>query len=185
MATKHFLTWVENQARILRSRLALRPLAPLDPFELAKNMCVDIIRPSEIPGLRPECLDQLLVKEFEAWSAGSLKLPSNDVVVVLNPTHAKTRERATLMEELSHIHLGHSPTQLIIVEGGPVFRTFKKSQETEAYWVGAAALVPKAALERAKSNDAQRQVVARFYGVSPDLVRFRENVTGLRLNAGV
>lgn len=185
MATKHFLTWVENQARILRSRLALRPLAPLDPFELAKNMCVDIIRPSEIPGLRPECLDQLLVKEFEAWSAGSLKLPSNDVVVVLNPTHAKTRERATLMEELSHIHLGHTPTQLIIIEGGPVFRTFKKSQETEAYWVGAAALVPKAALERAKSNDAQRQVVARFYGVSPDLVRFRENVTGVRLKLGV
>lgn len=185
MATKHFLTWVENQARILRSRLALRPLAPLDPFELAKNMCVDIIRPSEIPGLRPECLDQLLVKEFEAWSAGSLKLPSNDVVVVLNPTHAKTRERATLMEELSHIHLGHTPTQLIIIEGGPVFRTFKKSQETEAYWVGAAALVPQAALERAKSNDAQRQVVARFYGVSPDLVRFRENVTGVRLKLGV
>lgn len=185
MATKHFLTWVENQARILRSRLALRPLAPLDPFELAKNMRVDIIRPSEIPGLRPDCLDQLLVKEFEAWSAGSLKLPSNDVVVVLNPTHPKTRERATLMEELSHIHLGHTPTQLIIIEGGPVFRTFKKSQETEAYWVGAAALVPKAALERAKSNDAQRQVVARFYGVSPDLVRFRENVTGLRLKLGV
>ena len=165
----------------MRSHLSLAPLAPLDPFELAKSMRVKIFRPLEIPGLHSACLEQLLVKASDAWSAGSLKLPSNDVAVVLNPNHPKTRERATLMEELSHIHLGHTPTQLIIIEGGPVFRTFKKSQETEAYWVGAAALVPKAALERAKRNDAERQVVATFYGVSRDLVRFRENVTGLRL----
>lgn len=181
MATKHFLTWVENQARILRSRLSLAPLAPLDPFELAKDMRVEIFRPCEIPGLDSACLQQLLVAGSDAWSAGSLKLPSNDIAVVLNPNHPQTRERATLMEELSHIHLGHTPTQLIIIERGPVFRTFKKSQETEAYWVGAAALVPKAALERAKRNNAERQVVAKFYGVSRDLVRFRKNVTGLRL----
>jgi len=109
-------------------------------------------------------------------------MPDGDVVIVLNPNHPETRKHATLMEELSHIHLAHTPTQLIVIDGGPAFRSFKKTQETQAYWVGAAALVPRAALERAKRNKADRQVLAKYFGVSRDLVAFRENVTGVRLS---
>ena len=181
MGTKHFLIWVEKQAQVLRARLALSPLAVLNPFDLARQMNAKVISPSDISGLPAECLNQLLITDSDGWSAGSLKLPDVGVVIVLNPNHPETRKRATLMEELSHIYLNHTPTQLILTDGGPAFRSFKKSQETEAYWVGAAALVPRAALERAKRNRANRHVVAQFYGVSRDLVRFRENVTGLRL----
>jgi hypothetical protein len=181
MASKHFIDWVERQAQALRSRLSLRPLAVLDPFELARNMEADIILPSQIPGLDAACLKQLLRIDSDAWSAGSLRLPSGDVKIVLNPNHPDTRRRATLMEELTHVFLNHKPTQLIVVDGGPAFRSFKKTHETEAYWVGAAALVPKAALERAKRNHSDRRVVASYFRVSTDLVTFRENVTGLRL----
>jgi hypothetical protein len=86
------------------------------------------------------------------------------------------------MEELSHIYLKHTPTQLIIFDGGPAFRSFKKGQETEAYWVGAAALLPRNVLEFARANRIDRSSLAPRYGVSEALVKFREKVTSVALN---
>jgi hypothetical protein len=181
VAAKHFITWVERQAQALRRRLALAPLAALDPFRLASNMRAHVIAPAEIPGLDSNCLDQLLVADPDAWSAGSVRLPNDQIVIVLNPKHAATRKRATLMEELSHIHLRHNPTHLIVVNGGPAFRSFKKTQETQAYWVGAAALVPRQVLEFARTNRINKHELGTRYGVSDALVGFRENVTSIRL----
>jgi hypothetical protein len=86
------------------------------------------------------------------------------------------------MEELSHIYLGHTPTQLILIDGGPAIRTFKKSHETEAYWVGSAALLPRTILESARAGRISRDVLVGRYGVSSALVTFREKVTGIRLS---
>lgn len=137
--------------------------------------------PSEIPGLDASCLDQLLISDSDAWSAGSLRLPTGDVRIVLNPNHPDTRKSATLMEELSHIHLGHTPTQLILIDGGPAIRTFKKSYETEAYWVGSAALLPRPVLDFARVKRTTRDALAEQYGVSRALVTFRERVTGIKI----
>jgi hypothetical protein len=126
---------------------SLAPSSESNPIafqmSLARDMKARVITPSEICGLDAGCLNQLLVGDSDAWSAGSLRLPDGEVVVVLNPNHPATRKCATLMEELSHLHLGHRPTQLILIDGGPAFRSFKKSQETEAYWVGAARISSK------------------------------------------
>ena len=116
---------------------------------------------------------------LDAWSAGSLKLPNGGVRIVLNPNHPRTRKCATLMEELSHVHLGHTPTQLILIDGGPAIRTFKKSYETEAYWVGSAALLPRPVLEFARAKQTVKADLAEQYGVSRALVTFRERVTGI------
>jgi hypothetical protein len=181
VATEHFLRWVEGKAQALRKLLFLAPMAPLDPFELANKLSAKVVSPSDIPGLNSGCLHQLLMVDSDAWSAGSIHIPNGGVMVVLNPTHPQTRKRATLMEELSHLHLGHTPSKLIVVNGYLAFRSFKKSHETEAYWVGAAALVPRAALERARHNRSERRILASYFGVSRQLVSFRENVTGIRL----
>jgi len=181
VASKHFLAWVERQGQSLRRRLALAPLAKLDPFELAKVMGTIVMAPSEIPGLDPVCEMQLLTTDSDAWSAGSLKLPNGGVRIVLNPNHPRTRKCATLMEELSHVHLGHTPTQLILIDGGPAIRTFKKSYETEAYWVGSAALLPRPVLEFARAKQTVKADLAEQYGVSRALVTFRERVTGIKV----
>jgi Zn-dependent peptidase ImmA (M78 family) len=161
----------------------LTPLAPLDPFKLAEKMLATVVSPSDIPGLNSNCLHQLLMVDSDAWSAGSIRISQQGVMIILNPIHPDTRKRATLMEELSHIYLGHAPSKLTVVDGGLAFRSFKKTQETEAYWVGAAALVPRVALERARRNGSKRGLVANYFGVSVRLVSFRENVTGIRLPA--
>lgn len=181
MATKHFLGWVERQAGRMRARLGLAPLAVLEPQRLAEKLGAAVLSPSDVPGLPPEDLHQLLHEDARAWSAGSVRLPNGRLLIVLNPTHAETRRRATLMEELAHDFLGHTPSQLLTIGGFFAGRTFKKSQETEAYWVGAAALVPLAALTRAQVEATPREDVAWHRGVSTSLVAFRENVTGIRL----
>lgn len=180
MATIHFLGWVERRAGRLRGMLSLDPRAALDPFDLAPSLNATIIHLTDLDGLSREDAQQLLVADNESWSAGSIHLPGVRVGIMLNPTHALTRIRATVMEELAHIYLKHPPSQLITING-MAMRSFKKTHETQAYWVGAAALVPLAVLQHGQANGQRRNVVARDCGVSPQLVGFRENVTGIRL----
>ena len=181
MAKQDFIDWVERQGQTLRRKLALSPTQPLDPYKLATVMQVTVFTPYDIEGFSVSSIELLLGTASDGWSAGALWSPDGHAVVVMNPQHAQTRRHATLMEELSHIHLKHKPTKLIITESGIAMRDYSKSKETEAYWVGSAALVPKVILISAKNNGANRNMVASNCGVSGDLVRLRENVTGIHL----
>ena len=84
------------------------------------------------------------------------------------------------MEELAHIHLNHKPKTLRTVNG-LVLRDWKQSHETEAYWVGAAALVPRRVVKGAITRRMSVVQVAGACGVSTQLVEFREKVLSLRL----
>jgi IrrE N-terminal-like domain len=181
LATKHFLGWVERRAMCMRAKLSLSPRAPLNPYTLATVMEAIILTPTEIDGLSAEDHRQLVIADAKSWSAGSIHLPQGGVAILLNPTHSETRKNATLMEELSHIYLAHVPSQLIIVNGMAV-RSFKKTQETQAYWVGSAALIPLVVLQEAQLNQLSRMEIAHNCKVSQALVAFRENVTGIRLS---
>ena len=81
----------------------------------------------------------------------SIKLPSGEKLIILNPTHGKNRHAATLMEEISHVFLGHKPSRLAIENkdhtGKTIARDYNNDIEEEAYGTGAAALIPYASLE--------------------------------------
>lgn len=177
-----YIRWLEGHGQRMRGRLRLAPTVVLDPAALAREMGVEIITPREVEGLSDEHRRRLLLDGRDHWSAGTIGINGTHVVV-LNPTHAPTRQRATIMEELSHLHLGHVPSELLVVGGGVACRSFKKSQEKQAYGVGAAALVPIAVLEAARGAARARADLARHHGVSEQLVVFREHITGIRLGS--
>lgn len=179
MATKHFLNWVEGKAHALREKCSLSVFASLDPFLLAEKMSVAVLDPTQIPELE-SYMPQLLGTDPSAWSAGTIHPENGQPLVILNPTHCITRKRATLMEELSHVFLKHPPSQLRI-DGSTSQRTYKKTYETQAYWVGTAALLPRHVLKGARTRQMTREALAEQCGVSLDLVRFREKVVGLHL----
>jgi hypothetical protein len=181
LAKQDFIDWVERQGQSLRQKLALPPTQTLDPYKLAGVMKVQIFTPYDVMGFSAEYLDQLLGTSSDSWSAGAFWTPDGRAFVVMNSNHAQTRRHATLMEELSHIHLKHKFSKLIVSENGIAMRDYSKSKETEAYWVGSAALVPKAVLLSAQNSGLGRNMVASNCGVSGDLVKLRENVTGIRL----
>jgi len=178
LASADFINWVERRGLSLRRILNLGPLDVLDPERLAQKMGIPIYTPYDIEGLSPEILTHLL--SSDGWSAGSLPLQGGKWVILINPTHPPTRNRATLMEELSHIYLGHPPSK-IENNNGFMERSYKKTHETQAYWVGAAALLPSTLMSNTKARGMSRHLLATGCGVSEDLVKFRENVTGIKL----
>jgi hypothetical protein len=169
----------------------------LDPFALAgfaKLMVVDF---DQIEGLSPESREHLLGSAVDQWSGGacSRPLPNGWRIVILNPAHGPQRNRATLMEEVAHVFLGHQPNRLAFItsdngskqtpepatqtKGRMAARDYNKSDEEAAYAVGAAALVPYATLRRLVLEGQNADQIARRFRVSRQLVEYRIKVTHL------
>jgi len=157
----------------------------LDPFELAIYANLLVISFEEIEALSPETVEHLLGGGKEAWSGGAASqvLPDGRKLIILNPTHGRKRQHATLMEEISHVFLGHKPSRLAIEarnkEGKIIARDYNHAIEEEAYSTGAAALVPYTALKRMVGQGKTAQEIAVHFYVSKPLVEYRIKVSRL------
>ncbi|HKZ02110.1 MAG TPA: ImmA/IrrE family metallo-endopeptidase [Pyrinomonadaceae bacterium] len=175
----------ELKALGLRDFARTLPDAPLNPFELARFANLIVVDFEGIKGLSEETRKHLLGPAAEAWSGGvcSRPLPDGAKLVILNPKHGKTRTNATLMEEICHVFLGHMPNRLSVVAEDDreriLARDYRKSDEEAAYAVGAAALVPYAALRRCVLEAKSSSEIARHFRVSRQLVEYRLKVTHL------
>lgn len=157
----------------------------LDPFELAKYAKLLVITFDQIVGVSEDTIRHLLGEGKDMWSGGaaSHKLPDGRKLIILNPTHGKNRHNATLMEEISHVFLGHKPSRLAIKnknkEGKAISRDYHAEIEEEAYSTGAAALVPYAALKRFVNDGKTAAQIARHFNVSRALVEYRIKISRL------
>jgi len=154
----------------------------LDPWQLAGKLKLRVLTPDDIPGISPEMRQVLL--QGDGWSGAALPpLPDGTKLVFLNPTHSAERQAATLMEEISHGVLGHTPTRIhgVKISAGEraKFRDYNAAQEEAAYGVGSAALVPYFPLRRATEFGLETTAIARHYGVSRALVEYRLKVCRL------
>lgn len=134
---------------------------------------------SHVP-IEDELRSYLLDGAGDQWSAGvhATPLPDKTYLCVLNPTHDRRRQRITLMEEISHVFLRHKPTSVRDIGGGLSNRDFLKSQEEEAYGVGAAAIMPWAVFFHDLNNAVPVEEIAEKYDVSAALVVYRIRITG-------
>jgi hypothetical protein len=175
----------ELKALGLRDFARALPDTPLNPFELARFVNLIVLDFEKISGLSEETRHHLLGPAAEAWSGGvcSRPLPNGAKLVILNPKHGRTRTNATLMEEICHVFLGHTPNRLSIVAEDDreriLARDYRKSDEEAAYAVGAAALVPYGALRRSVMEAKSSNEIARHFRVSRQLVEYRLKVTHL------
>ena len=194
----------ELRALALRDFAGVHPDEALNPFALAEFARLLVVDFDQIKDLSAESREHLLGDGMNDWSGGacSRPLPNGWRIVILNPAHGVQRNRATLMEEISHVFLGHTPNRLAVVlseppaargphegspsgaqdAGGPrkiLTRDYNKSDEEEAYAVGAAALVPYAALRRLVFAGRTAEEIARRFRVSTPLAEYRIKVTHL------
>ena len=152
---------------------------PLDPFSLAEFVKIHVIEPLEVSGLPASVLAELTGRSSSTWSAATVSLPDGWQLCILNSTHSRQRKRASLMEEISHVVLGHEPTRIITGTVGVAYRGYNALNEQVAYGVGAAALVPYAALFVGLMDGQTPDSVAQRYGVSSPLVIYRIKITML------
>jgi hypothetical protein len=175
----------ELNALGFRDFAGVRPGAPLDPFRLAKFANLLVVDFDQIKGLSVEAREHLLGTASEKWSGGacSLPLPDGRRIVILNPNHGRMRTNATLMEEVSHVFLGHQPSRLKVVaeteNGRTVSREYRAADEEQAYATGAAALVPFSTLRWFVLEGRTSLQIARHFHVSRELVEYRLKVTRL------
>ena len=170
-----------------RNGLALRRLAGvpggerLDPWSLAPKVGLDVIDGALILDRLDE-LDKAYLRGPLArrWSGGVLPiaLPNGMHVCVLNPDHGVLRCRATLMEEIAHKFLNHTPTTICFDSDTLQVRDFNKDREDEAYGTGAAALVPWPQIfARIDQRETIPEMAAAFE-VSEEHISSRIKVTG-------
>jgi hypothetical protein len=174
----------------LRDFAGVREDEPLDPFALARYARLLVVDFDQIENLSQETREHLLGSGTNAWSGGtcSRPLPNGWRIVILNPSHGARRNNATLMEEVCHVFLGHKANRLAIVsDGGPgnaaktAARDYNEEDEEAAYAVGAAALVPFAALRRFLKKGMTSLEISRHFNVSRELVEYRMKVSRLWL----
>ena len=186
----------ELRALGLREFAGVTEAQPLDPFALASFARLLVIDFESIEGLSRESREHLLGAAADEWSGGacSRPLPNGWRLVILNPAHGLQRNRATLMEEVAHVFLGHKPNRLAaIARDGPrqstttgkqssarmLARDYNQMDEEAAYAVGAAALVPFGALRRLVIAGRNSREIARHFRVSRQLAEYRIKVTHL------
>lgn len=179
----------------LRDFAGVKGEQPLDPFALAEYAKLMVVDFDQIEGLSPESRQHLLGAGAEQWSGGacSRPLPNGWKLVILNPAHGPQRNRATLMEEVAHVFLGHQPNRLAIIDGTSsvsagasaskrrqtLARDYNHDDEEAAYAVGSAALIPYSALRRLVRSGRRADQIARHFRVSRQLVEYRIKVTHL------
>ncbi len=177
----------ELRARGLREFAGLRrDDERLDPFELARFAKLFVATFDMIePLLSEETKAHLIGAGKDKWSGGaaSQTLPDGRRLIILNPTHGKNRQNATLMEEVGHVFFGHKPSRLAIKtttkSGETIARDYNEAIEEEAYSTGAAALVPYTALRRMGLSGKTINEIARHFNVSRALVEYRIKVSRL------
>ena len=177
----------EVRARALREFAGLsRDDQRLDPFKLAQYAKLFVASYEQIePLLTEETRAHLTGSGKDAWSGGAAShtLPDGKKLIILNPTHGRNRQNATLMEEICHVFLGHKPSRLSVERrdkhGRIIARDYNESIEEEAYGTGAAALVPFTALRRMVESGRSSREIARHFYVSQALVEYRIKVSRL------
>lgn len=186
----------ELRALGLREFAGVHEDQPLDPFALASFARLLVVDFNSIEGLSAESRSHLLGAATDEWSGGacSRPLPNGWRLVILNPAHGVQRNRATLMEEVSHVFLGHKANRLASLTGNDqttqspgsvshtprvLARDYNQTDEEAAYAVGAAALVPFAALRRRVFEGQSSREIGRHFRVSRQLAEYRIKVTHL------
>jgi hypothetical protein len=166
----------------VRSFLNLGIHHRLDPVQLADVIGVKILTLDAVSGLSCEA-KQILSDASLGWSGGATpELPDGSRIVILNPSQSPGRQAATLMEEICHILLGHRPSQIVQAAGaGQNHRNYNDSIEEEAYSTGAAALVPYRSLACDLSRGSSIGSIAKHFGVTQSLIRYRMRVLHLTL----
>lgn len=146
----------------------------LDPFSLARLLNLRVVFPKDLPGLSDETRQVLAASD--KWSGGATHLlPDGSRIVVINDRHSPRRINATLMEEICHSILGHTPSTISQPQG----RSYDRNTEEEAYAVGAAALVPYQILAQKLHSGFSVKAIADHFAVSTQLVEYRMKVLGL------
>lgn len=126
----------EPLADDLRKAAQVGPNETLDPWTLAEAFGLRVLEGRALlDKIPPEQRIHLTGRGKDKWSGGVYPIPLDDgtLICLLNPYHSSRRNKMTLMEEISHIHMDHVPSGVSYDAYGLRVRDYHAAQEKEAY----------------------------------------------------
>lgn len=171
----------EPLAQELRRVVNAREPDILDPWVLARELGLYVPDALQIIHSLPNGhAPHLLGLGKNMWSGGVYPTPLSDgtLICLLNPLQSHLRHKSTLMEEVSHVYLDHETSKVQYLADGLRFRDYDKNQETQAFGVGAAALLPWKRFFMSINQGNTIQQVAEEFQVTEPLVAYRVKITG-------
>lgn len=172
----------ERNGLAFRREFRVDFMVPLRPFGIASALDqVTLLRRADLERMvSADAVAEAYGPSRSRWSAVTVALNGRGHLIILNDSHADTRQNATLMEELFHIRLRHKPTRIVACPlTGLLKREYDRNTEEDAYWSAAAALIPYVSLRAHVNRGDTIDHIARHFEVSNDLVCFRLKVTKL------
>ena len=178
MLRRGFKSWCEKTSTNFRLQLSLSNKDPLSPFNLADKMHVNVIPLNEIVGLSDNSLSILTGHAYSLWSAITIS-KNNKHFIIYNHKHSFKRQSTDLMHELAHLIIGHDYNKTMFFDGTTILRGYDKIQEDEADWLAGTLLLPREVLLGIIKNNIDHSHVCNLFQVSPKLLSYRLNVTGV------
>lgn len=172
-----FKAQAERLSEELRGNLGLRIDEALPARRLAEHLGVRVMGVEDIPGIRRVDVSRLLNGAVSGWSGFTLAVGCT-TFIVHNTSHASTRQESDLMHELAHVLCEHPPGRILQIGDFPL-RHYDPDEEDEAVWLGAVLQIPCRSLLRLARNSWSISRIARRFGASQDLARFRYNKCGI------
>lgn len=182
LLVRGFKTKAEKTAIALRVELGLASTSPLCGFKLAEHLKVKVYTPPEIFPLGTN-LDDLVGAENkdQGWSALTMKIATDDTIIIHNHLHAPPRQQSNLMHELAHILCDHkrdNPPENGVLNS--LMRDYNPKQEEEAIYLGSALQITREGLLWALKKRMQEAEIAEHFNASPAMVLLRINTTGVK-----
>jgi Zn-dependent peptidase ImmA (M78 family) len=174
-----FKARAEKLAAAARAMVGLPEDSPLPARKLAKAMGAIVVGPRDIPAI-PETLARQMLFDFaKNWSGITLPV-DGQTIIILNTTHIPARQESDIMHELAHILCEHKPARIDPPGKLPwASRSFDPEQEAQAAWLGGCLQITKAGVYSSIAQSLDNLQIAERYGASPEMVRFRRNMSGV------
>ena len=167
-----FKSHCEQLVQQLRSELALADLAPINMDALASHLCIPVWSLSQM--LKAANADRACLNVSEVYRKVSAFtfFDGSRRRVVYNEEHGPARHRSNMAHEFAHALLSHPPADSGLSAGA------EEVNEAEAGWLGGVLMLPAHHAKHVAATGMRREDAARHFQISPEMLRFRLNVTG-------
>ena len=162
----------------LRAQMGLSDSAPIDIRALAEQLGISIWPLTAFAKWCPEQVSHLVGYGAGGFSALLLSLGDDNRMVIVNDMHSEVRQNNSLAHEVSHALLAHP---LEILSGKVDCRDFDSDLEESASYLAGCILIPNEAARSIVWSEANLEIAKRAYGVSGQLLEYRLNMSGARI----
>jgi hypothetical protein len=176
-----FKSECESIATAVRAEMGLAAHAPLDSSDLAEHLGIPLHPLSALDGNGVAAAISHVRANSAVLSAMTIfpEWPRPRRLVIFNDGNSEARQNSDVAHELAHGLLMHEPRRAI-VSG---CRDYAKADEDEAAWLSGCLLVPREAALVVAMAGTPMGIAAVEYGVSMQMMTYRVNSTGARMQA--